>query len=372
MRLLVLTNMYPKENELYRNAFIHRRVVQYIQKECDVKVFVMDKSKDRHFAYSFDGVNVIEGNKNFLLNYIQDYNPDKILIHFIDKDMMSTLEELKFAYPSIVWIHGVEALGWYRRLFNAYNVAFIKYALCNIRQMISLKKFIEKTKNENVTFVFVSEWMKRITETDTLTKINQYEVIPNVVDTRVFQFEEKDEDLRKKVLLIRPFESRKYANDLAIKAIVELSKREVFKDMEFTIYGKGRLFDQLIQPLLNFENVHVYNKYLTHSEIANEHKKNGVFLCPTRQDSQGVSMCEAMASGLVPITSDNTAIPEFVTNRVTGFTTKNYKEIADSIEHLYNNADVFSKMSKATAESVINKCNPVDVINKELNLIMSK
>ncbi|WP_369901754.1 glycosyltransferase family 4 protein [Bacillus manliponensis] len=372
MRLLVLTNMYPKENDLYRNAFIHRRVIQYIHKECEVQVFVMDRSKETDFLYNFEGVNVVEGNKKCLLNYIQSYNPDKILIHFIDRDMMNALEELKFAYPSIVWIHGVEALGWYRRLFNAYNRAFIKYTLRNIRQMFNLKKFIGKSKKENVTFVFVSEWMKRITEADTLTKIDKYEVIPNVIDTNLFQFEKKDKNLRKRVLLIRPFESRKYANDIAIKAIIELSRREVFKDIEFTIYGKGRLFDQLIQPLLKFENVHIHNKYLTHSEIATEHKKNGIFLCPTRQDSQGVSMCEAMASGLVPITSDNTAIPEFVTNEVTGFTTTNYKEIADSIEHLYNNADLFSKMSKATARSVASKCNPVDVINKELKLIISK
>ncbi len=364
--------MYPKETELYRNAFIHRRVVQYIHRDCDVRVFVMDKNKDKTGAYNFDGINVVEGNRNCLLDCIKDYNPDKILIHFIDKDMMSALADLEFVYPSIVWVHGVEALGWYRRLFNVYNKGFIKYILRNMIQMYSLKQFVEKTKNENVTFVFVSEWMKRITETDTLTKIEKYEVIPNVIDTNVFQYEEKDEILRKKVLLIRPFESRKYANDIAIKAIVELSKRDIFKDIEFTIYGKGRLFDQLIQPLLNFENVHIYNKYLTHSEIASEHKANGIFLCPTRQDSQGVSMCEAMASGLVPITSHNTAIPEFVTNRVTGFTTKNYIEIADSIEQLYNNADLFSKMSKATAQSVISKCNPVDIIDKELNLIMFK
>ncbi|PEY46240.1 hypothetical protein CN356_31825, partial [Bacillus cereus] len=89
----------------------------------------MDKNKDKHGTYSFDGINVVEGNRNCLLDCIRDYNPDKILIHFIDKDMMSALEYLEFSYPSIVWVHGVEALGWYRRLFNLYNKGFIKYIL---------------------------------------------------------------------------------------------------------------------------------------------------------------------------------------------------------------------------------------------------
>ena len=42
------------------------------------------------------------------------------------------------------------------------------------------------------------------------------------------------------------------------------------------------------------------------------HKKNGIFMVPTRLDSQGVSRDEAMSSGLVPITNNVAAIPEFV------------------------------------------------------------
>ncbi len=44
----------------------------------------------------------------------------------------------------------------------------------------------------------------------------------------------------------------------------------------------------------------------------------GVFLSPTRMDAQGVMMCEVMASGLLTISSDNTAIPEFIVDEQNG------------------------------------------------------
>jgi glycosyltransferase involved in cell wall biosynthesis len=79
--------------------------------------------------------------------------------------------------------------------------------------------------------------------------------------------------------------------------------------------------------------------------MAAAHKTHGILLCPTRMDAQGVSMCEGMMSGLVPITSNNTAIPEFVKDRVSGFLTNSYQEIAASIQYLYDHPNQFLEMS---------------------------
>lgn len=50
----------------------------------------------------------------------------------------------------------------------------------------------------------------------------------------------------------------------------------------------------------------------------------------------------AMSSGLVPVSSYNIAIPEFL-NFEQGYLTKNYIEIAHSIIELSENFSVFSK-----------------------------
>ncbi|TQR28849.1 hypothetical protein DMB92_08920 [Campylobacter sp. MIT 99-7217] len=104
------------------------------------------------------------------------------------------------------------------------------------------------------------------------------------------------------------FSSKKYANDLSIKAILELSKKDFFKDLSFKIIGDGELFDELVKPLKEFKNISIEKRFLRQNEISKLHKEYGIFLNPTRWDSQGVSRDEAMSSGLVPITNKLAAI----------------------------------------------------------------
>lgn len=92
-------------------------------------------------------------------------------------------------------------------------------------------------------------------------------------------------------------------------------------------------------------------------------------LIPTRQDAQGVSMCEAMSSGLVPLTSNNTAIPEYVYDDC-GYLTNNYHELAAAIEELYYDSNLFLEKSKNASKNISELCSPKVVIKKELELIL--
>jgi len=214
--------------------------------------------------------------------------------------------------------------------------------------------------------------MKKVMETDVGVKIKNYEIIPNVINTDLFKYEKKDLDKRKKILIIRNFDSRKYANDISINAILKLKEKEYFQDLEFCIFGQGRYFDALTKKLLGLENVKIHNKFLSQMEIARTHKDYGVFLCPTRQDSQGVSMCEAMSSGLVPITSNNTAIPEFVSEEGGYLTDNSPERIVQAIEELYYNEEVFKEKSYKASDLIDRKCDQEAVITKELSFIMQK
>ena len=76
--------------------------------------------------------------------------------------------------------------------------------------------------------------------------------------------------------------------------------------------GDGPLFEQTLEPLRGFDNITIKKGFITQQKIAELYKQYGVFLCPSRSDTQGVSRDEAMASGLVPVTNGVAAIPEFV------------------------------------------------------------
>jgi hypothetical protein len=75
----------------------------------------------------------------------------------------------------------------------------------------------------------------------------------------------KPTDQRKKILSIRPYASRTYANDLSVKAILALSGKPYFKNLEFLMIGAGKLFDEVLEPLRGFSNVHIEKRYLTHA-----------------------------------------------------------------------------------------------------------
>jgi glycosyltransferase involved in cell wall biosynthesis len=275
--------------------------------------------------------------------------------------------------PFLIWVHGYEVIGWYRRLYN-WNVLsplLVKHAIHNFRQQYVFRKFIKYANRfGNIKFVFVSDWMKRIAEYDTLTSIRNYSIIPNPIDTELFKYAEKSEDKRLRVLLLRSFESRKYANDISVEAIKELSKRKIFKEFSFKLIGvHGDMFEKTVEPLNGFDNVNALRQSIPQHLIPGIHADYGVFLCPTRQDSQGVSMCEAMSSGLVPITSNSTAIPEFVEDRKQGLLTNSATEIADALEFLYNDSKEFSRLSREASERIRLKCGLNQVITAELREI---
>ena len=194
-------------------------------------------------------------------------------------------------------------------------------------------------------------------------------VIPNPIDTDLFSYHPKSVEHRKRILVLRSFSSRKYAGDIIAQAILELSQRSLFRDLQFHIQGWGTLFDDLVAPLRQFDNVQIRRGFVEHQGIPESHRPFGVFLCPTRQDAQGVSMCEAMSSGLVPITSPNTAIPEFVIDKQTGFLGRSPIEIADAIEYLYREPERFLIISKQASISIKTICGVERVIAKETELI---
>lgn len=369
MKYIVIVPGYPNENDHYSNHFVHTRVRLYLENGLDVVVFNYTTGPLQQ--YSYEDVTVYTGGRKAYKDFLAHNHFDKYLVHFGFKKILKPILKLNNGVPIVMWVHGTEALGWYRRLFSfdikrPYKLP--AYIFRNTFQMLFMHKFIRQCKQ--VTYVFVSNWMKDILEKDSFSvgKISNYRIIANVVDEEKFPYKPKNESLRTKILSIRPYSSRKYANDLMVAAIVSLSKEPFFDALSFSIYGDGRLFDSVTKPLRGFKNVSLNKQFLTHEQIRELHEQHGVMLIPTRQDAQGVSMCEAMCSGLVPVTSYNTAIPEFVTENA-GYLTTNAQELANAIKELYLNPELFMKKSKEASTLIMSKCSKAQTTLRELELL---
>jgi glycosyltransferase involved in cell wall biosynthesis len=175
--------------------------------------------------------------------------------------------------------------------------------------------------------------------------------------------------MRTRVVLVRPFSSRKYAVDVAVRVIVELSRRPRFGELHFALHGDGPRFESLTAPLRGFPNVALHRGFLPQPELPGLYREHGVFLCPTRQDAQGVSMCEAMASGLVPVSTGVTAIPEFIRHGENGLLSRGVGPMADHIEALAGDPALFARLSAEAARSMRERCGGDQVAAQELAVV---
>lgn len=371
--VLVLSNQYPTAESLYRNMFVHKRVMCYKEagKLCDV--MRMNRQVEEGYR-EFEGINVTDGSMQTLASVMESGQIHTVCVHFLDEMMWNVLKNYAGRVQIYVWLHGAEIQPWWRREYNYHTKEELEKAKreSELRMKFWAEIFGRLDDYPNLHFIFVSQYFAdEIFEDNKLTLDKErYTIIHNCIDTNLFQYAPKNVEQRKKLLSIRPYASEKYANDLTVKCIQELAKKSYFNELEFRLIGNGELFESTLKPIQKYKNVIIEKRFLRQDEIASLHKEYGIFLTPTRMDAQGVSRDEAMASGLVPVTNAVTAIPEFTDEDCAILAPgEDYKAMADGIEAVYNDEDKFMRMSANAARRVRCQSSPEYTIDKEIRLI---
>ena len=368
---VLLTNQYPSYSDLYRNGFVHTRVRAYHARgvRCDVVRLRPDEAVSHH---EFEDVDVTTGSQEVLHRMLSSGRYKRVLVHFLDETMWDVLQHHIDRIKVIVWVHGAEIQPWHRRDFNHQTEEQRAVAKRQSEKRSAFWRGLLQSVPANLKLVFVSQHFAEEVMEDLGFRIPKahYAIIHNPINTDLFCYEEKPVDQRKKVLSISSYSSRKYANDLNVKAIELMSNKPWFHDMEFRMIGDGPLFEETVATLRKYKNVFIEQRFLKHDEIAVLHKDYGIFLCPSRWDSHGVSRDEAMSSGLVPVTNAVSAIPEFVDDSC-GIVApaEDAEKMAQGIEIIYQQPERFAEMSKAAAERVRRQSGMFQIINEEIRLL---
>lgn len=372
--LLVVTNTYVDENHPYENSFVHSRMISYHRNDIESEVFVLNENKTPR-NYVFEGVSVEVGGVAEFIKKVSENVDMRLCFHFISRNMIKALKQIKESHKLIIFVHGVEALQWYERIFPGIFtspkmfLAFLKYIVNNTINLTICKRFFSNT-HHICEFITVSEWMKKIAEKNWACEGKyKWNIIPNYVDEIRFPYVQKNEEDVKKLLSIRQFTTGKYANDITVKLIKELISEN--RDLKFTFVGDGPLFDKIMSPLYDKSEVKIERRLLPQSEIPIYHASHGIFICPTRQDAQGVSMCEAMCSGLVPITLYNTAIPEFLPNDER-LVCRSVEEMKCLIIKLMEAPQLFMELSRICSDFVREKCGEENTTRREIALMAAR
>lgn len=294
-----------------------------------------------------------------------------VLAHSPSPATIDALLEHVPAHRLAIWFHGYEVRD-YRRLAGN-NTSQELEAIRPARDELNATRFAAAARlfaEDAATVVFVSEFQRGLAAQDVGAEPRNCRVIPNHIDGDTFRARVREPEEATNLLLMRSFAERNYGNDIALRALELLATEPGFDQLRVTVRGFGRHFAAETDTLRSFPNVYVEERYSSPIEMAVAHQRHGIYLCPTRFDTQGVMLGEAMASGMVTITNPVAAIPEFTDGSCSLLPRPDDPQaFAGAIRHLLDNADLVPAMSAAAAERVRQQCGHEATIGREIELI---
>lgn len=369
MNLVIITSRYPKENQPYNHMFVHVRALYFKSKGVNVQIIVPEKEK---LSYNYQGIDVLEIPTKEILALLPNY--DVLYLHLLNQyplkngGLLIYKEIMNRKYKTAMYIHGSDVLIYHDHLYD-FEWSFkgvAKYLYVNYWSHYILKRFLNKiSETDKYLLLTPSKWMKNKTEEIFGRKFDKFQVLPNGIDTELFDVPFNYEN-RYKLVTIRPLSDPKYGVDMAIDLMRLLPEK-----FTLDIYGKGHLnakFEQMIVEYGLEHRVKIIEDFIDREKIPQLFSNYGLFCAFTRFDSQGVIMCEAMSSRLLTISNDNSAITEFIMNNTGGLVENDLQMLAKKIDQVVDDLEGMKKIVE-TGRALMENINWKIQGEKELTLL---
>jgi glycosyltransferase involved in cell wall biosynthesis len=176
---------------------------------------------------------------------------------------------------------------------------------------------------------------------------SKVEVIPFGVDTNLFNPNVDGSGIRKKlgirendvaIISTRPFFPH-YDIECLIKAVPAITEKH--QNVKFIIKGKGPLEDSIrkLAQKLRVEQFIRFSYPVPYHEMAHYLKAADIYVSTSFVDSTSVTLLEAMACGMPPVTTDIPGNREWIKNEVNGllYPPKDHRALAEKITQLIEN-----------------------------------
>lgn len=346
MKIAILTSRYPSQEQPYNHMFVHTRA-RNLQKNCSVTVFVPSNQSEN---YVYEGITVVKTSNKKIIDLAAD--ADLLYLHLLNIYPFSKESGLpiyqyiiKKNLPHAIYIHGseVQKYGQYGFDFDFSIRQITKFFFKDFFVIPHMRLFFKKTnKRRNNLVLFPSKWMKSTAEKSLNIKFDNYRIIPNGIDTDFFDLRQELAINPRRMVSIRSFSSEVYD----IKKTIELMSL-LPDDYTLDIYGEGKLilkYKKLIVKMNLKKRVKIIPKFLDHENMKKTFRSYDLFISTTRFDSQGVTMLEAVSSGLLLVTINNSSREEFIEDGVTGLLANNVYELSNKIVEITNNNALFQKV----------------------------
>ena len=366
----ILTSRYPNGSDLYAHAFVQTRAKLFARKGLAVKVFVPSAVKSTDFDA---GVTVVRAPVNQIIQELDVHEP--VYLHLLNLQFIGpvrTLPLYKFIFKNCsnltIYFHGSEVQSYSPYLFDfTWSLREIAKLLYKNIMYMPVMRWIFKARKKNIKAIAPSNWMWNEAAENLNLEIEPRNIIPNSIERQFFdKFYENCERSDTDIIMVRPLTSRKYAVDIGLLIFSKLPE-----DYKLTIYGKGKLKSELTRLAVTLkvaDRVTFIDNFIEPNVMPQIFSKFRFALMPSRMDAQGVTMCQMAASGCFVITTDSTAIPEFITPEYGICLTDRDLENFDVVLNRIISGASSSLRSKSR---LLAMCSEHETISKELKVLLS-
>ena len=251
-------------------------------------------------------------------------------------------------------------------VITEHSSYFSRYKVSKIEELFF--RYIMKNASYNIC---VSETLKEYVQKYTS---NNIDIIPNMVDVNEFSIANNEEEIRRKKF---SFACVCYLNkNKSVDNLINAFSLEYKgKDAELIIGGDGpeRSYLERLAKELKIETQVIFKGALSRNDVIKEMQNCSVFVLPSRFETFGVVLVEALACGKPVITTRNGG-SEGIVNELNGkvvdvgdieLMAKAMKEIKDNYEIYDSNLIREDCVKRFSSENVANEI--IGVYNKIIN-----
>lgn len=345
MRILVINNGYPSEEEPNIYIFVHKQVQALL--EAGYKVVVLDidlrsiRWKRRYgcFYEKYQGVDIFRVSFPFVTVKLAEINYR--LNQFIG---VSSFKKIVKRYGAIDIVHchfgkgAGNAGGAIKKKFQV-PLVITEHSSSVLQEKKITLKYALKAYYDADKVMPVS---KALMDVLSFYNVHNIELIPNVIDTDLFQVKKEihSKDAFTFLSVGQLIPSKRF--DLLLEAFGKLRSKGY--NCRLTIVGKGVQEQELVRLIKEskIDNI-TFIEQIPNNEIVKQYNKSDCFALVSDYETFGVVYAEALACGIPAIATDNGGSKEII-NSGNGVIVKcgDKNEIANAMEYMIQNYKQYS------------------------------
>lgn len=307
---------------------------------------------------SIDANGILHTSYNDLRVHLQGKKYDKLFFYSLSSRIFQILDGSDTSETSIIFRSNVTFLYHeFDSLHRPYFSREVKPSNQEISTFLNLDRSLSLySTKQNVTWLFSSVHEQLSVEGVLGYNIDNAKVISSLIDINQFQYSQQRPSNSTSICAIKDFSNlSRYAVDVDVKTILELSTKPFFNQLTISLYGYGPKhdYDILVDPIRSFPNVILHERTPTKEELSSILKNNDFLLCADRFDSNKQVIIEAGLSGCFPITSTASTIAESAPS-ITPYLSdpEDYQGLVQSLEELMASPEALQKVRKDVSNEI--------------------